>query len=70
MKPRDRQKRVLGNVKQKDQKVDIVLINTPSSIVSESSISNLDNNQEDTKNYKSLLQQNNTAIGLSALNLF
>ncbi|KAL9538799.1 hypothetical protein PS6_011450, partial [Mucor atramentarius] len=57
MKLRDRQKRVLDNIKQEDKKAAINLIDTPSSAPNESSVYSFNIKQEDTKNDSSLLQQ-------------
>ncbi|KAL9541477.1 hypothetical protein PS6_010286 [Mucor atramentarius] len=57
MKLRDRQKRVLGDVKQEDNKVGLSLINTSSSTVNELGTWSREIKQEDTKNDSSLLKQ-------------
>ncbi|EPB83832.1 hypothetical protein HMPREF1544_09406 [Mucor circinelloides 1006PhL] len=57
MKLRDRQKRVLGDVKEEDNKAGLTLINTSSSTVNVPSSWNRDIKQEDTKNDNNLLQQ-------------
>ncbi|EPB91943.1 hypothetical protein HMPREF1544_01237 [Mucor circinelloides 1006PhL] len=57
MKLRDRQKRLLDNIKQEDSKAGIVRIDTPSSTFNDSSAYSFNIKQEDTKNDSSLLQQ-------------
>lgn len=54
---RDKQKHVLGDVKQEKQKADIALLNTSSSTLNESNAFSLNIKQEDTKNDSSLLKQ-------------
>ncbi|EPB87198.1 hypothetical protein HMPREF1544_06023 [Mucor circinelloides 1006PhL] len=57
MQPRDRQKRVSGNIKQEDCKPDLPVIDVPSPTSQESNTWSRDIKQEATKNYSSLLQQ-------------
>jgi len=70
MKLRDRQKRLLDNIKQEDSKAGIVRIDTPSSTFNDSSAYSFNIKQEDTKNDSSLLQQDGKATGLSIVNTF
>ncbi|KAL9555550.1 hypothetical protein PS6_002794 [Mucor atramentarius] len=58
MKLRNRKKRVLGNVKQEEQKADIALVSTSSFAVDDSSTCDIHIKQEDTKNDNSSLKQN------------
>ncbi|KAL7313452.1 hypothetical protein PS15m_012346 [Mucor circinelloides] len=58
MKLRNRKKRVLGNVKQEEQKADTALNSTSSFTVDESSTRDIHIKQEDTKNDNSSLKQN------------
>ncbi|KAL9539857.1 hypothetical protein PS6_011017 [Mucor atramentarius] len=58
MKLRNRKKRVLGNVKQEEQKADTALNSTSSFTVDEPSTCDVHIKQEDTKNDNSPLQQN------------
>ncbi|KAL9549506.1 hypothetical protein PS6_006039 [Mucor atramentarius] len=58
MKLRNRKKRVLGNVKQEEQKADIALISTSSFTVNEPITCDVHIKQEDTKNDNSSLKQN------------
>ncbi|EPB84475.1 hypothetical protein HMPREF1544_08779 [Mucor circinelloides 1006PhL] len=63
MKLRNRQGHVSNNIKQEDHKSDLTLINTPSSTVNETKAFSLGIKQEDTKNYKSLLKQDDKFKG-------
>ena len=69
MKLRDRQKRVLGDVKQEDNKVGLSLINTSSSTVNELGTWSSEIKQEDTKNDSSLLKQDGKVTGWCIINL-
>ncbi|KAL9540089.1 hypothetical protein PS6_010921 [Mucor atramentarius] len=61
MKLRNRQRHISNDIKQEDHKSDLNLINTPSSTVNETSAFSFSIKQEDTKNYKSLLQQDDAS---------
>ena len=69
MKLRNRKKRVLGNIKQEEQKADTALNSTSSFTVDESSTCDIQIKQEDTKNDNSSLQQNGKITGWCIINL-
>lgn len=63
MQPRDRQKRVSGNIKQEDCKPDLPVIDAPSSTDHGTNTWSRDIKQEATKNHSSLLQQTGKLTG-------